>query len=66
MREAWAVGALAVQERFTDVPPGLGNFGQSMNTYVHPVRTKRLAKNTYGAHFRLLSARSKRGTSVLP
>jgi hypothetical protein len=36
-----------------------------MNPYVHSVREKRLAKNSYGANFRLLSAGSNRACHLL-
>src|SRR4029453_18337614 len=37
----------------------------SMNTYVHPVGEIRLAKNTYGSDFHLLSAGSNRAYHLL-
>ena len=36
-----------------------------MNTYVHPVGEIRLAKNTYGSDFHLLSAGSNRAYHLL-
>jgi hypothetical protein len=37
-------------------PQGSAISFRSMNTYVHPLGKTRLAKNTYGADFHLLSA----------
>ena len=57
--------ALAVQERFADLPPGLGNLGP-FNEHLCPSGGEaRLAKNTYGTHFRLLSAGSNRACHLL-
>jgi hypothetical protein len=48
-----------------DLPPGLGNFGP-FNEHLCPSGGKtRLAKNTYGADFHLLSAGSNRACHLL-